>query len=67
MTSRNRLLSITINRVELEEFFACLYPQALKNGRHGIIVPGNKKSTFDRASFLPAELIDLMPFRGLFL
>ncbi|MBF9635714.1 MULTISPECIES: hypothetical protein [Streptococcus] len=30
-----------------------------------ILVPGRekqKKSTFDRASFLPAELIDLLPF-----
>nr|DAU25514.1 MAG TPA: hypothetical protein [Caudoviricetes sp.] len=30
------------------------------------LIPGNKKSTFDRASFLPAELINITPFSGLF-
>jgi GMP synthase len=36
--------------------------------RYAIILPGNKKSTFYRASFLPAELVNDTPFlRALFL
>ncbi|EFM34587.1 hypothetical protein HMPREF9189_1688 [Streptococcus sp. oral taxon 071 str. 73H25AP] len=34
--------------------------------RYAIILPGNKKSTSDRASFLPAELVNITPFSGLF-
>ena len=33
---------------------------------YAIILPGNRKSTFDRASFLPAELVNITPFLGLF-
>ena len=33
---------------------------------YAIILAGNKKSTFDRASFLPAELVNITPFLGLF-
>ena len=33
---------------------------------YAIILPGNKKSTSDRASFLPAELVNITPFSGLF-
>jgi len=34
---------------------------------YAIILAGNKKSTFDRASFLPAELIIFTPFFKAFL
>lgn len=33
---------------------------------YAIILSGNKKSTFDCASFLPAELVNITPFLGLF-
>ncbi|MDS3741889.1 hypothetical protein RK655_03300, partial [Streptococcus pneumoniae] len=41
----------------------------INHALHGIIylsATSNKKSTFDRASFLPAELVIYCPFVGLF-
>ena len=42
------------------------YIAIYKLREYDTILAGNKKSTFDRASFLPAELVNITPFSGLF-